>query len=243
MPVKAVLFDLFDTLLLLESDEIYYEPCLRKMHAFLTQNRVDVSFEDFSRVYFEVRDKFYSESRESLEEPHFNVRVSQTLQRLGYNFDFSDRIVAGATMAFAKEFMRYVQPDTDAINVLQELRRSYRLGLVSNFGIPECGRKLLEKFGLKKYLDVVVISGEVNRRKPSPEIFERALRTLGVAASEAVFVGDMMDLDVKGPKSVGIKAILIQRRPMKGVVDVKPDRVIRSLAELPAMLENLTERQ
>ena len=243
MSVKAVLFDLFDTLLLLESGEVYYEPCLRKMHAFLAKNGIEVPFDSFSRVYFEVRDKFYSESRESLEEPHFNVRVSQTLRRLGYNFDFSDRIVAGATMAFAKEFMRYVRPDRDAINVLQELRGSYKLGLVSNFGIPECGRKLLEKFGLKEYLDVVVISGEVNRRKPSPEIFERALRALRVAASEAVFVGDMMDLDVKGSKSVGIKAILIRRRPMKAAVDVKPDRVVRSLAELPAMLEKLIERQ
>ena len=237
MQVEAVLFDLFDTLLLLESDEVYYEPSLRKMHAFLAKNRVAVSFDDFSRVYFEVRDKFYSESRESLEEPHFNVRVSQTLHRLGYDFGVSDPVVVGATMAFAKEFTRYVRPDKDAIDVLRKLHQKYKLGLVSNFGIPECGRSLLGKFGLKGFFDVVVISGEINRRKPSPEIFKRALRALDVSASKAVFVGDMIDLDIKGPKSIGIKAVLIERRPMKTNADVKPDFVIKNLPELFDVLE------
>jgi len=238
MPVEAVLFDLFDTLLLLESDEVYYEPCLRKMHTFLAKNGVDVPFDIFNHTYFAVRDKFYSESRESLEEPHFNVRVSQTLRKLGYCFDVSDPVVVGATTAFAEEFTRYVRLDNDAIGVLQKLHGRYKLGLVSNFGIPECGKELLEKFGLKEYLDVVVISGEVNRRKPSPEIFEKALRALRVPASKAVFVGDMIELDVKGPKSVGIRAILIERRPMEKDVSVRPDEVIKNLAELPAILES-----
>ncbi len=238
MPVEAVIFDLFDTLLLLESDDVYYEPCLRKMHTFLAKNGVDVPFDIFNHTYFAVRDKFYSESRESLEEPHFNVRVSQTLHKLGYCFDVFDPVVVGATLAFAEEFTRYVRLDNDAIGVLQKLRGRYKLGLVSNFGIPECGKKLLEKFGLKEYLDVVVISGEVNRRKPSPEIFEKALRALRVPASKAVFVGDMIELDVKGPKSVGIRAILIERRPMEKDVSVKPDEVIKNLAELPAILES-----
>ena len=71
MHVAAVLFDLFDTLLLLEGSEVYYQPSLIKLHEFLIKSGVNASFEDFSRVYFEVRDRFYSESRESLEEPHF----------------------------------------------------------------------------------------------------------------------------------------------------------------------------
>jgi HAD superfamily hydrolase (TIGR01549 family) len=236
MQVEAVLFDLFDTLVLLKSQEAYYPPSLRKLHEFLAKNGVDVSFEDFSRVYFEVRDKFYSESRESLEEPHFNVRVSQTLQRLGYDFDASDSIVVGATMAFADEFMRYVSLDTDAFDVLQKLCGKYKLGLISNFAIPECGWKLLDKFGLKRFFDVVVISGDVNRRKPSPEIFERALKILGVEASKTVFVGDMMDLDVVGPKKVGMKTVFIKRRPVEHDIDVNPDYVIKGLNELLALL-------
>lgn len=238
MRVKAVLFDLFDTLLMLEDDEVYYEPSLRKMHEFLKAKGVKASFEDFSRVYFEVRDSIYSETRKTFDEPHFNVRIMQTLQRLGYDFDASDPVVTGATMVFADEFMRYVSVDDDALCVLRELKKKYKLGLISNFGIPECGHKLLENFGLRKFFDMIIISAEVNQRKPSPEIFKKALLGLNVDASEAVFVGDMLELDVKGPKSIGIKAILIERKPTEAEASIKPDRVIKSLPELLTILED-----
>ena len=231
-----MLFDLFDTLLLLESQEAYYKPSLRKLYEFLVENGVNVPFEDFRKVYFEVRDKFYSESRESLGEPHFNVRVAETLHRFGYDFDVSDEVVVGATMAFADEFMRYVSLDEDAFGVLEKLYGKYKLGLVSNFAIPECCWKLLDKFGLKRFFDVIVISGEVNQRKPNPEVFKRALKALGVKASRAIFVGDMLDLDVMGPKKVGMKTVLIERRPLEFDVDVCPDYVIKGLNELLALL-------
>ena len=77
MRVDAVFFDLFDTQLLLEDVEAYYEPCLRKMRKFLAKKGVNVSLDDFRRVYFDIPDEFYSESRESLEELHFNVRIAQ----------------------------------------------------------------------------------------------------------------------------------------------------------------------
>lgn len=239
MRLEAVLFDLFDTLLLLESDEAFYPPSFRKLHEFLIKNCVDIPFEDFKQSYFEVREKLYSETRKTLEEPHFNVRVSQTLRKLGHNFNESDLIVVGATMAFADEIIRYVHLDEDAIYVLQKLHRKYKLGLVSNFGIPECVRKLLKRYNLKRFFDAVFISGEINRRKPSPEIFERALEHLGVEASRAVFVGDTPSLDIEGPKAVGMRTILIKRRPLEENTAVKPDRVINRLTEVLDVLKDL----
>ncbi len=238
MRVEAVLFDLFNTLVLLESDEVFYTPCLRRLHEFLARERISVPFEDFRRVYFEVRDRLYAETEKSLEEPHFNVRVSQTLQRFGYDFDVSHPVIVGATMAFADELLHYVRLDADAVDILRKLRGKYKLGIVSNFAIPECAWKLLDRFGLKGFFDIVVVSGAVNQRKPSPKIFEKALNALGVDSSRTVFVGDMPGLDVKGAKNVGIRAILIERKPIERIVDVKPDKVIRSLSELLAVLED-----
>jgi len=238
LQVDSVIFDLFDTLLLLDSDEAYYQPSLRSLHSFLTANGVNVSFERFCSVYFEVRDELYSEARETLDEPHFNLRVSQTLRRLGYDFDSSDSTVTGATTAFGDEFMKYVTLDDQAVEVLEELHKKYKLGLISNFAIPECGRKLLDKFGLTRFFDIVIISGEVNKRKPSPAIFEMALAGLNVKASRAAFVGDMMELDIMGPKNVGMKTVLIKRRAVSKSFDIKPDAVITSLSELPAVLHD-----
>lgn len=237
MQVKAVLFDLFDTLLLLEKDEAYYEPSLMRLHEYLAKNDVNVSFEDFKRIYFEVRDDLYAKVEKSFEEPHFNVRVSQVLHRLGYDFDFSSPIVVKGTSVFADEFMRYVRLDDNALYVLRKLRGRHKLGLVSNFAIPECVWKLLNKFGLRDFFDVVLVSAEINKRKPGPEIFEKALGDLRVDASETVFVGDTLGLDVRGAKNAKMKAVLIERRPIKEIVNVKPDSIIRTLRELLNVLE------
>jgi putative hydrolase of the HAD superfamily len=253
LPVKAVLFDFFDTLVLIEGSEAFYIPSLKSLHKFLVENGVDVSFEDFKQAYFEIRDKLYAETAETLEEPHFNIRVSETLKKLGYNFSTSEKIVVGATEAFSEEFMRYVRLDAEAPKVLQKLHGKYKLGIVSNFAIPECLRKLLEKFNLEKFFDVIVISGEINNRKPSPEIFQKALEALHVKASETIFVGDTPNMDIKGAKNTGIKAILIKRERETFTPDIpktftqkqqeenmlpKPDKIIKNLKELIPMLQN-----
>lgn len=208
-------------------------------------------FEDFKRVYFEVRDEFYEKSSKTLEEPHFNLRISETLKRLGYDFSPSNKVVAEATETFAKEFTCYVCLDKDTLDVLQKLHEKYKLGIVSNFAIPECVWNLLEKFDLKKFFDIIVISGDINRRKPSPEIFQKALKKLDVDSSEAVFVGDTPSMDIKGAKAVAMKAILIERktivadspdsviwRPPEEPVKHEPDKIIKKLGELPEIIED-----
>lgn len=244
MRIKAVLFDLFDTLLLLEKDvSVYYEPSLRRLHESLVKSGIAFSFEDFKSVYLEVRKELLSEVEKSLEEPHFNVRVSRILQRFGYDFDVSNPIVVTSTNAFADEWMRYVRLDDEALDVLRTLHRSYKLGIITNFPIPKCVWRLLDKFGLRDFFDVVLVSAEVNKRKPSPEIFEIALRNLEVNASEAIFVGDQIDRDVQGARKAGIKSILIERRPDEKTTDVEPDRVIKNLKELQSMLDKSCVRR
>jgi putative hydrolase of the HAD superfamily len=85
---------------------------------------------------------------------------------------------------------------------------------------------------LKDYFDLILISAEVNQRKPSPKIFKKALKKLDVDASKAVFVGDMPDLDIMGAKSAGMKTVLIRRKLGREYATTKPDMVIESLTEL-----------
>jgi putative hydrolase of the HAD superfamily len=237
MQVKAVLFDMFDTLMMIEHDHAFYHPSLRRAHAFLVQNGVNVSFDVFEAAYVEARDALYAEADARMEEPHFNLRIVNALHSLGYDFDVSSEIVSGATLAFCEEFMRYVRIDENARSTLEKLHGKYRLGIVSNFAIPECVFKLLERHGLAGLFDVVVVSGAVNRRKPSPEIFQNALERLGVDVSETVFVGDTIDADIQGAKSMGMKTIYIERRLQKEIEQTSPDQTIRNLSELPMALE------
>ncbi|MCW4045748.1 MAG: HAD family hydrolase [Candidatus Bathyarchaeota archaeon] len=237
MPLKAVLFDMFDTLMMIEHNHAFYQPSLKKTHRFLVQNGVNVSFKVFSTAYVKARDALYTVADAQMEEPHFNVRIVNALQSLGYNFDGSSGVVCGATLAFCEEFMRYVRIDEHAESTVAKLHGKYKLGIVSNFAIPECVFKLLERHNLTGFFDVVVVSGAVNKRKPSPEIFQKALEKLGVDAESTVFVGDTVDADIQGPKSMGMKTIYIERRPQKEIEHTHPDEIIKSLNQLPAALE------
>ena len=237
MRVRAVLFDMFDTLMLIERDHAFYSPSLKRAYDFLVENGVDVAFDVFEKAYIESRDALYVEADAKLEEPHFNVRIANALKNLGYNHGVSSGVVAGATNAFCEEFMNYVCLDENARIVLEKLHGRYKLGIVSNFAIPECVLKLLEKEGLERFFDVVIVSGAVNKRKPSPEIFKKALEELGVDAKESVFVGDTIDADIEGPKSVGMKTIFIERRVQKEAEVACPDQTIKSLGDLLFALE------
>jgi len=237
MRIRAVLFDMFDTLMLIERERLFYDASLRRMHAFLVRNGVDVSFEVFKDAYVRARDALYAEADARMEEPHFNLRVANALRSLGYDFDVSSGVVCGATFVFCEEFMRYVRVDANTEEVLRKLHGKYKLGIVSNFAIPECVFRLLERHGLDVFFDAVVVSGAVNKRKPNPEIFLKALDKLGVGASEAVFVGDTVDADVQGAKSVGMKTVFIERRRQEEVEEACPDQTIKSLSELSVALE------
>jgi putative hydrolase of the HAD superfamily len=93
--------------------------------------------------------------------------------------------------------------------LLESLRsRGLRLGLVSNAFDPGwLLRRDLEQMGIAERIDYAVFSSEVGKRKPHPEIFERALEALEVAPGEALFVGDRLYEDVRGAAQVGMTTV------------------------------------
>jgi HAD superfamily hydrolase (TIGR01662 family) len=238
MPIQAVLFDMFDTIMLIEKNHAFYSPSLKRVHEVLVENDVDVEFPVFRDAYIKARDALYIEADARLEEPHFNMRIVNALKSLGYCFEVWSEVVAEATNAFCEVFMEYVCIDKNAKGVLEKLQGKYKLGIVSNFAIPECVDKLLEKHGLDKFFDVVVVSAAVNKRKPSPEIFYKALKKIGVSAENAVFVGDTADADILGAKTAGMKTVFIERRVQEEVKQACPDQIIKSLSELTKVIES-----
>lgn len=77
--------------------------------------------------------------------------------------------------------------------------------------------------------------------KPSPRIFELALRDLGLDASECAMIGDDLHNDVGGAQSAGLAGILIRtgkyRPQYESSREVVPDLILDSLVQVPALLE------
>lgn len=93
--------------------------------------------------------------------------------------------------------------------LLESLRsRSLLLGVVSNAFDPAwLLHRDLEQMGIAERIDHAVFSSEVGKRKPHPEIFERALEALEVAPAEALFVGDRLYEDVRGAAELGMTTV------------------------------------
>jgi putative hydrolase of the HAD superfamily len=114
--------------------------------------------------------------------------------------------------------------------VLKQLKsQNKKLGIISNWDSRLF--KLCDSLELNQYFDFILISAVFGASKPSPKIFEEALRHAGAGPHEAIHIGDSLEDDIHGAKRVGIDAILIDRHPEKrkkheGV------RMIHTLSEL-----------
>ena len=91
---------------------------------------------------------------------------------------------------------------------LERLRAAgFELAVVSNSeGTIE---QMLVEVGLRPLLDAVVDSAVVGFTKPDPRIFAVALDRLGVAAADALMVGDSPSADVDGAHAAGLRAALL----------------------------------
>lgn len=121
--------------------------------------------------------------------------------------------------------------------LLRSLRGRYRLAVVSNFDYTPTALGMLSGAGVVDLFDTIVVSDEIGWRKPRPEIFEEALRRLGVAAGDALFVGDRADIDVIGAQRMGMPVAWVNRdaKPLPDGI-APPDYEIRDLGELAPVL-------
>ena len=125
----------------------------------------------------------------------------------------------------------------DVAAALQALRtRGIRLGLISN--THRCLASFQSHFDLDHLISVAVSSSDHGFMKPHPSIFRAALELMGVAPAEAVMVGDSLAHDVLGARQAGMHGVLLDRGCRH--MDAGPNvTVIHTLAQLPAVIENL----
>ena len=130
-----------------------------------------------------------------------------------------------------REHARLFDGLADTIETLH--RQGIRLGIVS--GAPPEVLELLRAAGLLDRFGAIVLGGDVSRRKPDPEGILKCLDLLGVAAADAVYVGDAA-VDIQASRAAGVGAIGV----LTGAADsammtaLEPDRLLYSHAGLTA---------
>jgi putative hydrolase of the HAD superfamily len=123
----------------------------------------------------------------------------------------------------------------DAIATLERLRGlGIRLALLTN-GSARDQRAKLARFGLEPHFAHIHIEGEHEYGKPDERTYIRALTALDVQPHETWMVGDNLEWEVAVPQRLGIRGIWIDLTGagLPPGSPVRPDRIIRSVAELP----------
>jgi putative hydrolase of the HAD superfamily len=224
--LRAVLFDLYDTLVYVDEDGL----SAKMLHC---AQAAAVAPEDFRRGWFATSHDSIHGRFASIEE-----RAAAVLRALGRE----PRNDAVATIAAAeRSFLRmHVHPFADAHATLDALRTDgLQLAIVTNASASVA--LVLDSCQLREHVDDVVISSNANAVKPNPEIYTHALARVAVAAGDACYVGDGNDAELDGAKAVGLRTILVRRdRPRYGVrassSDASVDDTVAALAEIPVLL-------
>ena len=242
MAIRAIVFDLFDTLVDLHMENLpriefrgrSIPSTAGLLHAAAARH-VDVDFETFAEALVEV-DRGFRETRYKLHrELPTEERFTALCQRLGLPEDELPLLLTEVHMARLRE--QVAVPPHHA-EVLGRLRGRVPLGLCSNFSHSETAERVLALHGLREPLSAVAISDEVGLRKPRGEIFDAVLRALGVEPREALHVGDSLDADVSGAAAHGMRTAWITRRVgdpearLREHAGPRPDWQIGDLAEL-----------
>lgn len=126
----------------------------------------------------------------------------------------------------------------DTLPCLDWLRAAgVRLAAVTNAS-GDHQRTKLERLGIARFFDTVVIAGELGAAKPDPLIFHTACARLGVPAEATVHVGDLLDADALGARDAGLHGVWLDRS-LTACHDVRAYagvHVIETLADLPELL-------
>jgi putative hydrolase of the HAD superfamily len=122
----------------------------------------------------------------------------------------------------------------DSVACLTELRRrGMPMALVTN-GDASQQRDKIERHDLARFFDTIVIEGEFGAGKPDEAVYRHALQALGMTPGEALMVGDHIEFDVGAPQRLGLTGVWMDRGGL-GLPEgsaVQPHRIIRSLDEL-----------
>jgi len=246
--IKAITFDLWDTLVIDDSDEAKRaEQGLRSKfderrhllwEALNTTEPIEL---ETVRLAYNVGDAAFNKV---WKEMHITWHIAERLRVIlnGLGRELPDEIFNAVVRAH-EEMEVDIPPDAmpDAVPVLERLARRYKLCIVSDAIVSpgSCLRRLLENHGLAKFFNGFAFSDEVGHSKPHRSMFESAAGQLGVEIGEMLHIGDRDHNDVKGPQQLGMKAILFTASRDVDKTNTSADAICESFDKLEAAIDRL----
>lgn len=180
--LKAVVFDLYDTLIYLADRPDPYRRLFNELKV--------------TDIAYAIRAA--------------NTQPAENFERLAALLDPTKRIDAQSYHEDLRRELASATLFPETIEVLTRLRGDgYRTGLISNVSSPH--KEPFFRLGLEPLFDKIIFSSDIGYLKPDREIYERMINQLGIAPWEALMTGDSVECDFHGPRAVGMNTVLLDR--------------------------------
>ena len=251
MTIKAISFDMWDTLVDDDSDEtVRAERGLRskkdERRHLVWQALNELEPTDYERVAlaYDTADAGFNLVWKKL---HINWTLEQRLKV----------VLDGLGRTLPEDVHQKLIDDTARMEVeipphpidgvaqsLQALAKDFKLCVVSDSIVtPGTGlRQILDGHGLKQYFSAFAFSDEVAHSKPHASMFDTAADALGVERHEIIHVGDRDQNDVKGPHAIGARAVLFTATRPDDAGITTADAICASHHDLPSVIAEVAER-
>lgn len=190
---KAVIFDLFHTLITLDS---------QSGDVPQTHDIIGVTREEWeSRIFSDVDEKLKGIEKEP-------YRIMEKMIR-ALKPSIEEELILLALKNRTERFERALLkvPEISLMSLERMKKEGKLLGLISNADVIEISG--WENSPLKKLIDAPVFSCRVGYMKPEKEIYDICLEKLGVEAEESFFVGDGGSDELPGAKNAGLETVMI----------------------------------
>lgn len=248
--IKAITFDLWDTVFIDDSDEPKRKAAGKPAKAVERRQLVKQFADKHQHVPQEIVNAAYDAQDAAFRKVWHDLhitwsvkeRLEMVLKGIGVTLPEDElaelvRLHEEMELEFRPDFVPGVH---DAIKTLSE---KYKLGVISDaiFSPGRSLRKLLEDEGLLQYFSTFVFSDEVGCSKPHECVFNAAKKGLGVEFNEIIHIGDREHNDILGPEKMGMKSILCLAALDRGSDRNRADAYFENYSELPNLIDNLKD--
>lgn len=240
MAIKAVFFDLYNTLARFEP------PAVDIQLATCTELGLSVTRDGLTQGYARA-DEYMAQEEAILP----LIQRTREERRMFFG-EYERRVLRGANVSLSAEealdVFRLVQRRPLNLALFEDVVPALEfltglpviVGLITNINIraggPDPGiTGVTTSLGISSYLNFTVTSQEIGTSKPHAPIFLAALQKAGVQPHEAIHVGDQYRSDVVGAKGAGLNPVLLDRGNFYSDFHECPR--IYSLRTLDAILE------
>jgi len=225
MTLRCVTFDLDDTLwecgpLLNAAEQAFYD-WLESHYPKIADRYTSAELVTNRRAYFQRFPEMQHD---------FTYLRRRWLQGLAEIFGYDTQLAERGFRVFW-EHRNAVTLFDEAHGTLDGMREHYAVGAITN------GNADVHYIGIGHYFDFVITAAQAGAAKPKPEIFHAALAAAGVEAAHAAHVGDDPVRDIHGAKAVGMRTVWVNVAATPWPGGPPPDAEIRTLDELPPVLE------